>query len=149
MRYRRLDAQGDMVFGQQQADFLIDVPQAVAQAVHTRLQLQLGAWFLDITDGMDWKGKVLGNRTDFVRDATIRERVLTTTGVTEIDGYNSGADPNLRAFAAQMTLNTIYGRFEQLRHIFLVPSATAQPRIPEVPAVTVTVLSDTSLNVDW
>lgn len=149
MRYRKLDVNGDMVFGQQQADFHINSPLAVAQAVATRLRLQLGDWFLDTEDGTDWKGSILGNRTGFVRDATIRARVIGTVGVNDIRDYSSGFEPNSRRFAAQMALETIYGRFQQLKVGFTVPMASGVARIPQTPQVVAIAISDTSIDVTW
>ncbi|WP_083331557.1 hypothetical protein [Brucella inopinata] len=41
MRYRKLDENDDYVFGGNLASFFIDQPEAPAQAVKTRLMLQL------------------------------------------------------------------------------------------------------------
>src|SRR5260364_424406 len=55
MRYRRLDAAGDYAFGRGLSDFEQDTPEAVAQAVKTRLALRFGEWFLDTSDGTPWR----------------------------------------------------------------------------------------------
>ncbi|MEE3504826.1 hypothetical protein QN399_00865 [Pseudomonas sp. 10C3] len=109
MRYRKLDANGDYSFGNQQADFYRDSPEAVAQAVETRLQLNLGEWFLDTSDGTPWNSEVLGERTVATRDAAIKKRILGTTGLTQIDSYDSTFDPNSRALTASATITTDYG----------------------------------------
>lgn len=110
MRYRKLDADGDMVFGGGQAAFWRDQPEAVAQAVKTRLAMRLGEWFLDTSAGTPWNTKVLGKFTAPTRDATIRARILRTTGVTSIDAYASTFDPNTRRFSASATISTVYGK---------------------------------------
>jgi hypothetical protein len=110
MRYRKLDANGDMVFGGDQAAFLIDSPEAVAQAVETRMALQLGSWFLDILDGLDWDKQVLGKYTDVSRDMVIRERILGTTGVTAIAEYGSALDRDTRRFTVLAVIDTQYGQ---------------------------------------
>lgn len=42
MRYRREDENGDYTFGRGDSGFFVDCPEAVAQAVKTRLQLWQG-----------------------------------------------------------------------------------------------------------
>ncbi|EKH5089394.1 hypothetical protein O5Q68_004428, partial [Salmonella enterica] len=51
MRYRREDAEGDYTFGCGDDTWLINSPEAVAQAVKTRFALWYGQWFLDKTEG--------------------------------------------------------------------------------------------------
>ncbi|MBZ8873882.1 hypothetical protein H5S67_26565, partial [Escherichia coli] len=51
MRYRREDADGDYTFGSGDDTWLINSPEAVAQAVKTRFELWYGQWFLDTTEG--------------------------------------------------------------------------------------------------
>jgi hypothetical protein len=110
MRYRKLTPGGDMVFGHQQADFWRDVPDAVAQAAWTRLQLYLGDWFLNLSDGTPWRTQVLGKYTGSVRDAAIQNRVLGTANLTGIVAYSSQFNPNTREFDVQMTVDTVYGQ---------------------------------------
>lgn len=109
MRYRKLSSDDDYTFGHGQSDFWRDVPDAVAQSVKTRLQLQTGTWFLDLTEGIDWRTKVLGKYTSDVRDTVIRSRILGTTGVTAIDAYSSALSRETRAFSVNATISTQYG----------------------------------------
>ena len=110
MRYRKLSASGDYTFGNGIADFWVDVPDAPAQAVKTRLALWQGQWFLDTREGMPWKTRVLGNRTADTRDPSIRAHVLGTQGVTGIADYSSALNRDTRAFSANIVVDTIYGR---------------------------------------
>ena len=109
MRVRRVDAAGDMQFGQGQANFFRDVPDAVAQIVLSRLQLYQGEFFLDTRDGTPWRTQVLGKYTGPTRDMVIRSRILGTPGCTAITDYNSAVNRDTRGFAAQATINTTYG----------------------------------------
>ncbi|MFP5675558.1 hypothetical protein ACLD26_23020, partial [Salmonella sp. 741265100_HSA] len=54
MRYRREDGEGDYTFGGGDDTWLINSPEAVAQAVKTRFALWYGQWFLDKTEGTPW-----------------------------------------------------------------------------------------------
>jgi hypothetical protein len=110
LRYRRLDANGDYVFGGDQASFYIDQPEAPAQAIGTRLKLLLGEWWLDVTDGTPWLTQVLGNRTRATRDVVLKARILGTQGVTgPITNFSSSFDPATRAYSFSATVGTVYG----------------------------------------
>lgn len=109
MRYRKLDASGDYSFGQGQDNIWVDVPEAPAQAVQTRLNLWEGQWFLDTREGMPWKTEVLGNRTANTRDPAVRQRALGSMGVRGILQYSSNLDRETRAFSVSMIIDTVYG----------------------------------------
>jgi hypothetical protein len=109
MRYRKLDNNGDMTFGNQQADFYRDIPEAPAQAVLTRLRLWLGEWFLDQTQGTPYTQAVLGMHTQNTVDPVMRSQILNTTGVTDIVSYESLRDPDNRKLTINATINTLYG----------------------------------------
>lgn len=108
MRYRKLTADGDYSFGQGLSNFYIDVPEAPAQAVKTRLLLETGEWFLDVTEGTPWQ-LVRGKNTASTRDLTIKNRTLKTPGVIELMSYASQLDQD-RHFSVQEKINTIYGQ---------------------------------------
>jgi len=138
MRYRKLDAAGDMQFGHGAADFWHDQPEGVGQSVKTRLLLFSGEWYLDTAAGTPWggfplndlvvqQGRILGVHTQLSRDAAIRERIVSTFGVLALNDYYSTFDPDTRAFAVGTTIDTIYGRQFSLT-INQSPGAT-QPTI--------------------
>ncbi|MCX2699265.1 hypothetical protein [Ochrobactrum chromiisoli] len=110
MRYRKLDENDDYVFGGNLASFFIDQPEAPAQAVKTRLMLQLGEWFVDTSDGTPWKTKVLGKYTSATRDPVLRNRILGTQGVSAIALYASQFDPETRQYDVQAQIDTVYGK---------------------------------------
>lgn len=109
MRYRKLDANGDYTFGHGQADFYVDQPEAVAQAVETRLGLWTGQWFLDITEGTDWQSGVLGKYTSHLYDSIIKDRIVSTPGVNSIDSYSSNFEPTTRTLSVSAVINTAFG----------------------------------------
>lgn len=86
--------------------FLINTPEAVAQAVLTRLRQYLGEWFLDITDGTPWLTEVVGHQTFY--DLAIKDRILGTTGVVSIIEYESQLTTT-RELSIQVTIETLYG----------------------------------------
>ena len=109
MRYRKLTSSGDYSFGRGTSDWYVNQPEAVAQAVQTRLRLETGEWFLDTTEGTPWRTKVLGKRTSDTRDIVIRARILGTSGVTAITAYNSDLNRTTRGFTVAATISTAYG----------------------------------------
>jgi len=107
---RALDGSGgDYVFGSGGQDYWHDVPDAPAQLCASRLHLEVGQWFLDRSEGIDYRRRVLGKRTEATRDAEIRTRILGTQGVTGIASYGSVLNRDIRGFVATTTLNTAYG----------------------------------------
>lgn len=108
MRYRKLSPTGDYVFGQGSNEFLVNSPEAVGQAVKTRLGLASGEWFLDSQEGTPYATQILGEGTQTLYDIAIQNRILGTEGVTSIATYGSYLSPQ-RALTVECTINTLYG----------------------------------------
>lgn len=113
MRVRMVDANGDMVFGGDQAAFFRDAAEGVAQIVVSRLHLWSGEWFLDLNEGTPYTTEVLGKRTEATRDPVLRSRILDTPGVIEITAYDSVLNRETRGLSVAATINTLYGRTDQ------------------------------------
>lgn len=109
MRYRKLDANGDYVFGNGQADFFKDSPIGVAQAVMTRLMLWRGEWFLDSAEGTPYLQGVIGKHSEETRNTVIRTRILNTEGVKSILSYSSNINPDTRKLSLLVSIDTIFG----------------------------------------
>jgi hypothetical protein len=110
LRYRKLDADGDYLFGSGFDNFYIDQPEAVAQAVATRLKLWLGEWFVDQTIGMPWLTEVVGTGTMSLYDGAIRSHIIDTQGVRRIVNYSSILNRDARALRVTALIDTVYGR---------------------------------------
>lgn len=110
MIYRKLNANGDYTFGLQAGNFYKNIPEAVAQAVKTRLGLIQGEWFLDITVGTPYNSRILGAGTVSKYDRAIQEVILSTQGVKRITAYGSSVDPSTRSASVNCTIDTIYGQ---------------------------------------
>ena len=109
MRYRQLTADGDMAFGHQQIDFHRNTPEAVAQAILTRLKLWLGEWFIDQTEGTPYAQAVLGKHTQTSVAHALRSRILGTPNVTELTNFELHTDVNQRATSVSAQVQTAYG----------------------------------------
>jgi len=108
MRYRALSSTGDYVFGAGPAEFLVNTPAAVAQAVLTRLRLIQGEWFLDSSLGVPYNTQVLGFGTGRSYDSVFQNTILNTPGVNQIISYSSSLKG--RALSVNATIDTIYGK---------------------------------------
>ncbi|MNK60458.1 hypothetical protein D3C87_795920 [compost metagenome] len=108
MRNRAMDAEDDYVFGPG-SRFLVNSPQAVAQAVLTRMRLWTNEWFLNEREGLDVP-RILGNRTALTRDWAVQRRILGTPGVKAILSYTSTVEVNGRSFRVSANIDTIYGQ---------------------------------------
>lgn len=98
-----------MTFGSQQGDFLRDSPEAVAQAVITRLRLWVGEWFLDTSEGTPYTRAVLGKYTRQTIEPAIRQRILDTANVTAITALDLQVDPDTRTATIQAAIDTAFG----------------------------------------
>jgi hypothetical protein len=88
--YRKLDSNGDYIFGQPSIEFLTDT-EAVAQAIKTRLLLLYGEWWESTTDGTPFWQQILGSSgaNKSVVDGILQERILGTIGVSSISSFSS------------------------------------------------------------
>lgn len=109
MKYRKLDADGDYQLGHGGADYHVDTPECVAQAVKTRLALLAGEWFLDLLEGTPYATHVWGKQLKETYDPVLRRRILQTEGVLEIVSYDSSFNSETRKLTVSVKLNTVYG----------------------------------------
>lgn len=117
MIYRRIDADGDYTFGQGKYNFVKD-KEAVAQAIRTNLLLLYGEWFEDLEFGTPLFQKVLNQRNNDegrrAVEVVVRERVLTTKGVIQINEFSTEYDVASRSYKVTMNVDTEYGEIENL-----------------------------------
>ena len=106
MRIRKLDANGDMTFGHGAADIWYNAAEGVAQSIQTRLNLILGEWFLDTTQGTDWGGKILGRHSQAEYDSEFQRVILGTANVSSIASYFS--DLSDRSLSVNVVVNTAF-----------------------------------------
>lgn len=115
MRYRKLDKNGDYVFGAGANSFHTNSPEAVAQAVLTRLNLWVDEWFADTSDGTGWNQTILGKQSGNLYELTLRQRVLETLGVESIEEFSGNLDAETRKLTVSIVINTIYGTASLLK----------------------------------
>lgn len=120
MLYRRLDSNHDYSFGRGSGDFLVDSvgsPDAVVQAIKTRLMLYLGEWWKDLRDGLPLWQKILGAR---IKDKAILDRIIMDRikglklpdgryAVTAVTNVSSEYDSEDREYSFSGRVDTIFG----------------------------------------
>lgn len=109
MKYRKQTSRDDFSFGNGLNDFYIDMPEAVGQAVVTRLLLIKGEWFLNTDEGCDYKNNILGKNRVQKAELEIRRVILETEGVVEIDEFFINFNAETRALNVSAKINTVYG----------------------------------------
>lgn len=109
MRYRILDSNGDMSFGNNQLNFYKDSPEAVAQLVQTRLKLWLNEWYLNVEDGTPWLQGVIGKQQLSTVELVLRSRIVETEGVLSLSDFYLTIDPDTRKLSVSGTIDTIFG----------------------------------------
>lgn len=109
MRYRKLAPDGDYQLGHGEADYYVDDPLGVAQAVKTRLALLSGEWFLDLVEGTPYATHVWGKQTRETYDPILRRRILQTQGVRGLVSYESAWDAETRRLTVTAEIDTVYG----------------------------------------
>lgn len=104
MTVRKLDENGDLALGSQ--EFLTGYSaEEVAQNVVTRLKFFFGEWFLDVTDGTDWFGSVLGKGSVLAsRETVIRRRILLTPGCVGMTAFSITSDISTRELTVSASI---------------------------------------------
>lgn len=121
MRYRRLSKDHDYMFGRGHDDYIQDVvgsPDAIAQAIKTRLLLFTGEWWEDLRDGLPLWQRILGGR---LRDKGIVDRLIVdrisglqlpdgSYGITAVNSVSSAYTADTRAYTFQCEVDTTFGK---------------------------------------
>ena len=110
MRIRKVDANGDIVFGQPE-DYIANSKKSVALLLKFRLNLWSGTWFANTQSGIPYLTEALGKRRVSTINAFIQETIRQTTGVGEILEYFSFLDAKGN-LTIQGKVKTIYGEMD-------------------------------------
>lgn len=112
MKYRKLDQDGDMVFGSGKYSYLMEA-NAVAQAILTTIKLLKAEWWEDVESGTPLFEQMLSQHLSAeginALDIIIKERLLKVDGVISIKTYKSEVDRSNRSYTATLTVETAYG----------------------------------------
>lgn len=111
MIYRKIDENGDYVFGSNAACFLSGA-EAVAQAILTRLRLLKYEWWESLEEGLPLWQKIAAQRDKDAAEQEIRDRIVQTKHVLAIISWNSSWDNEKRSLAIHTVVDTDYGTLE-------------------------------------
>ena len=109
--YRRLDENGDMVFGQANTGHLRTL-DAMAQVLKTRLAAVEGEWWEGDDGALPYFTQILAGRaTEANRqafDLLVVDRIMDTKGVVSVENIESSVEN--RRYSFRCTVNTVYGQ---------------------------------------
>ena len=110
LKYRKLNENGDMLFGHGGNDFLYGL-DAMAQVVMTRLKAIRNEWWEGDETALPWFTDILGARAGQFKkdevDLMIIERLMDTIGVISVSDIES-AYTN-RQYMFRCKVQTVYG----------------------------------------
>ena len=106
MKYRRLDENGDMTFGNNKFDFVKDI-EAVKQAILTRLKLLKGEWWENTEEGLPLFQEILASRNIERTKKLIIERIQKTQGVLSVNNIVVTFENRILNITA--SVSTVYG----------------------------------------
>ena len=108
MKIRKVDNNGDMVFGQPNDYYDNDI-NGVALLILDRLNLWLGTWFANTNEGMPYFEDMLGKKNIAYIESLIRMTILETTGVTGMERFECYFNNNTRNLIVEALVTTQYG----------------------------------------
>lgn len=113
LKYRRLDENGDMMFGHGNADF-VSTAEAMQQVLKTRLSACQDEWWEGDAGALPFFNGILGSATtDENREAIdlmVIERIMDTRGVISVSNVESSFAN--RHYSFRCSVQTVYGEVE-------------------------------------
>lgn len=104
MRVRRVDGNGDPVFGRTTS--MASDSEAVAVSLGMAMHLFLGEWFLDQSAGLPW----LDGTTDLSElGARIKQLILANDGVSALLAFDLILDHETRKLIIDASVSDVYG----------------------------------------
>lgn len=112
MLYRRLDQNGDYVFGNNKLDY-ISGKEAVAQAIKTKIMLFYQEWWENISAGIPMFQSIVGKVADVNLQMAITllvtNRVQEIPEVVSVKDVKVNSDSSNRVISLELKVDTIYG----------------------------------------
>lgn len=110
MKYRRLDSNGDYVFGNNELDY-ISGKEAIAQAIQTKIKLYYQEWWENISIGIPMfqsiVGKVANQNLKMTASLLLIDRIKEVEGVISVKNIQVTVDNRVISF--EIEVETSYG----------------------------------------
>lgn len=110
MKYRRLDSNGDYVFGNNELDY-ISGKEAIAQAIQTKIKLYYQEWWENISIGIPMfqsiVGKVANQNLKMTASLLLIDRIKEVEGVISVKNVQVIVDNRVISF--EIEVETSYG----------------------------------------
>jgi hypothetical protein len=105
-----LDADGDLEIDPLNGLAFVAGLEGVEQLCRIAVQMFMGEWFADLDEGVDWFGKILGQRfNENVIRAEIRRVLLMVPNVTEVLAVLPSFDRATRVCDIKWQTRTVWG----------------------------------------
>lgn len=109
MSYRKLDDNGDMVFGNGSLDFYSQSVEEVAQSISTRIKLYSGESFLNTSAWLPLPA-IVGKDAQATIQPAMRQVIVETPTNPIINSLDYAYDPAERKATLRIDISTIYGQ---------------------------------------
>lgn len=108
MKIRKLDNEGDWVYGQSESDYLTQTTQAVGLNILTRLREWYTDCFFNYEAGIDYPTRLSNYNQKDLLDYDVQRIISDTEEVISIDKFESELDVNTRHYMFDVNVICIY-----------------------------------------
>lgn len=111
LKYRKVDDNGDMIFGATGDSGFLESADAMTQVLKTRLAACEDEWWENDPGALPWFTEILGSMVSQGRveeiDLMVIDRIMDTVGVNSVSNIESGVEG--RHYHFTCTVQTVYG----------------------------------------
>lgn len=111
IKVRRMDENGDMIFGSTAPDAFLEGTEALAQVLSTRLKAIQGEWWEGDEGALPWMTDILGSMVSRGHrdeiDLMVIDRIMDTVCVNSVDNISS--EITNRHYKFSCTAHTVHG----------------------------------------
>lgn len=111
----RSSGKHDLVFVNGECPTTGDIVDRVIQRLYIRLRTFFGEWWWDVTYGVPWLERILGQKNGkTTADIVIQEQILEEDGVQQILEFSSSYDNANRSYSCSFRVRTEGGQLSPI-----------------------------------